>query len=55
MGEMPEGLDSRDRVLWAGASMLADGPGAALSVRGAHTGEPSVGADQVGATDTVDH
>lgn len=33
MSEMPAGLDSRDRVLWAGASMLADGPGAALSVR----------------------
>ncbi|GAA1976956.1 hypothetical protein GCM10009718_11580 [Isoptericola halotolerans] len=33
MSEMPEGLNSRDRVLWAGASLLGDGPGASLSVR----------------------
>ncbi|MCP3427127.1 TetR/AcrR family transcriptional regulator [Rothia sp. AR01] len=30
----PEGLGSRDRILWAAASMLGEGPGAALSVRG---------------------
>jgi AcrR family transcriptional regulator len=29
----PEGLGSRDRILWAAASMLGDDPGAALSVR----------------------
>ncbi|MDE3720566.1 TetR/AcrR family transcriptional regulator [Nocardiopsis sp. N85] len=29
----PEGLGSRDRILWAAATMLGDGPGAALSVR----------------------
>ncbi|MGJ9414288.1 TetR/AcrR family transcriptional regulator [Aeromicrobium sp. CF4.19] len=29
----PDGLGSRDRILWAAASMLGDDPGAALSVR----------------------
>lgn len=29
----PEGLGSRDRILWAAASLLAEGPGAAVSVR----------------------
>jgi AcrR family transcriptional regulator len=31
--EPPAGLRSRDRILWAAASMLGEGPGAALSVR----------------------
>lgn len=30
---MPAGLKSRDRILWAAATMLGEGPGAALSVR----------------------
>lgn len=29
----PEGLGSRDRILWAAATMLGEGPGAILSVR----------------------
>lgn len=29
----PEGIGSRDRILWAAATMLGDEPGAAMSVR----------------------
>ena len=29
----PEGLGSRDRILWAATTMLGEGPGAILSVR----------------------
>jgi len=34
MNEIPTGLNSRDRILWAAATMLGEGPGAAMSVRG---------------------
>jgi len=33
MNKMPAGLNSRDRILWAAATLLGEGPGAALSVR----------------------
>jgi AcrR family transcriptional regulator len=33
MNELPAGLNSRDRILWAAATLLGEGPGAALSVR----------------------
>ena len=34
MNEIPAGLNSRDRILWAAATLLGEGPGAAMSVRG---------------------
>ena len=36
-GRPPEGLSSRDRILWAAATMLGEGPGSALSVRAVAT------------------
>ena len=33
MSEIPAGLNSRDRILWAAATLLGEGPGAAMSVR----------------------